>query len=132
MKTFIKFFLITAILFPLSVFAQDAFYTPDGQRIFRTAMVGPKAYNTNEPPDVVVISSGAFDNYRITTSTGFAETHIAVNPLNPLNFVATDNRTTGFSLSGNAELYNTTDGGISWTPHVIPIDAGDPVFAFDN
>ncbi len=38
---------------------------------------------------------GAFDNYQVSTTNGFAETDIAVNPRDPLNFVASDNRVTG-------------------------------------
>ena len=77
-----------------------------------------------------IISVGAFDNYQVSTNNGFAETDICVNPLNPLNFVATDNRVTGFS--GTPWVYYTTNGGVTWSNTSISGNQGDPVFCADS
>lgn len=97
----------------------------------RMSKVLTKAY-TQEPYgiDAITISVGAFDNYQVSTTNGFAETDIAVNPLNPLNFVATDNRITGFS--GTPRVYYTTNGGIVWLESFITPSQGDPAFSFDS
>lgn len=58
-----------------------------------------------------VVSVGPFDNIEVTLSPGFAETTIAVNPRDPLNFVATDNG----SVMSSLNMYYTTDGGRNWT-----------------
>ena len=69
-------------------------------------LVKPLAWNQEEGPDIVVISNGPFDNYRVSNNSGFAETDIQASMINPLNFVATDNRITGFS--GPVYVYQTT------------------------
>lgn len=89
-----------------------------------------KAY-TPEPYGIdAVISVGPFDNYQVSTTNGFAETDIAVNPRNHNNFVASDNRVTGFS--GTPLIYYTTDGGVTWLSTSISSNQGDPVFCADS
>jgi len=80
--------------------------------------------------DLITIQVGAFDNYQVSSTNGFAETDIAVNPRDPLNFVATDNRVTGFA--GTPLIYYTTDGGVSWLSTSIASNQGDPVFCADS
>ena len=90
----------------------------------------PRVY-TSEPYGVdAVISVGAFDNYQVSTTVGFAETDIAVNPRDPSNFVASDNRVTGFS--GTPWVYFTTNGGVTWGNTAIASNQGDPVFTADS
>jgi hypothetical protein len=78
------------------------------------------------------ILNGAFDYYQISSNNGFAENSIAANPSNPLNFITTDNRITGFS--GPTYVYYTTNGGVNWTATTsgLSSNAGDPVLAFDG
>jgi hypothetical protein len=100
-----------------------------------TRLIFPSAYpehsygldNTD-----VVLSFGPFDNYQVSTTFGFCETTIIVNPSNPLNFVGTDNRVTGYV--GPTYVYYTTDGGVTWnaTTSGISGNAGDPVVACDG
>jgi hypothetical protein len=86
---------------------------------------------TEEPYGLdAVISVGSFDNYMISSSNGFAETDIIVGMTNPNNFVATDNRVTGFV--GSPIIYYTSNAGISWQSTVISSSQGDPVFAADS
>ncbi len=80
--------------------------------------------------DAITISVGAFDNYQVSTTNGFAETDIAVNPRDPLNFVASDNRVTGFA--GTPWVYFTTNGGVTWGNTAIASNQGDPVFCADS
>ncbi|KAA0211728.1 T9SS type A sorting domain-containing protein [Ignavibacteria bacterium CHB1] len=75
-----------------------------------------------------VVSVGPFDNIEVTLSPGFAETTIAVNPRDPLNFVATDNG----SVMSSLNMYYTTDGGRNWTRTSTFFNAGDPVVCFDS
>src|SRR6266542_288029 len=64
-------------------------------------------YHNPEPSLLVVMTVGAFDNYKISNG-GFCETDCAVNPLNPLNFLACDN-----NVQVNSGNYWTTDGSAS-------------------
>ncbi len=93
--------------------------------------VFPKVY-TQEPYglDLVTISVGPFDNYQVSSNNGFAETDIAVNPRNPNQFVASDNRVTGFS--GTPLIYYTTNAGVTWGSTSIASNQGDPVFCADS
>ncbi|HWA06710.1 MAG TPA: T9SS type A sorting domain-containing protein [Ignavibacteria bacterium] len=93
-------------------------------------LIMPKAF-APEPYGIdAVISVGAFDNYQVSTNNGFAETDIAVNPRDVNNFVASDNRVTGFS--GTPWVYYTTNGGVTWGNTAIASNQGDPVFAADS
>lgn len=97
---------------------------------YRFNFVMPMGY-TPEPYGIdAVISVGAFDNYQVSTTNGFAETDIAVNPRDPLNFVASDNRVTGFV--GTPWIYFTTNGGVTWGNTAISSNQGDPVFCSDS
>jgi hypothetical protein len=75
-----------------------------------------------------VVSVGPFDNIKATTSAGFGEPHIDVNPRNPLNFVAGDNR----AISTSSNVHVTTNGGLTWTNSTTGVSQGDPVFAYDS
>ncbi|MEO8513184.1 MAG: T9SS type A sorting domain-containing protein [Ignavibacteria bacterium] len=90
----------------------------------------PQAYSPDPYGVDAVISVGAFDNYQVSTTNGFAETDIAVNPRDPLNFVASDNRVTGFA--GTPWVYFTTNGGVTWGNTAIASNQGDPVFCADS
>lgn len=93
-------------------------------------LIMPKAF-APEPYGIdAVISVGAFDNYQVSTNNGFAETDIAVNPRDVNNFVASDNRVTGFS--GTPWVYYTTNGGVTWGNTAIASNQGDPVFCADS
>lgn len=93
-------------------------------------LIMPKAF-APEPYGIdAVISVGAFDNYQVSTNNGFAETDIAVNPRDVNNFVASDNRVTGFS--GTPWVYYTTNGGVTWSNTAIASNQGDPVFCADS
>jgi Secretion system C-terminal sorting domain len=96
-------------------------------------VIAPLAWN-QEPYGIedAVISVGPFDNYQISSSWGFAETDIIVNTANPQNFVATDNRITGFT--GPTYVYYTTNSGVNWFPTTSGLSGnqGDPVFACDG
>lgn len=91
----------------------------------------PQAYST-QPYGLdninSVVSVGAFDNYILSNSGGFMETDVIVNRLNPLNFVATDNRI----ITGANYVFYTTNGGVSWLSTTVPTSSGDPVFASDS
>ncbi|NOS84609.1 MAG: T9SS type A sorting domain-containing protein [Ignavibacteria bacterium] len=97
---------------------------------FPLKLVLPRVF-APEPYGVdAVISVGAFDNYQVSTNNGFAETDIAVNPRDVNNFVASDNRVTGFS--GTPWVYYTTNGGVTWSNTAIASNQGDPVFCADS
>lgn len=123
-KLILLFMLITA-----SVFSQidPSQYNPNYIPLPLKKVV-PKVYATEPYGLDVVVSVGAFDNYKVTTTPGFAETHIAVNPKNPLNFIAGDNR----SVISSSNVYVTTNGGVNWSNISTSISQGDPVFAFDS
>jgi hypothetical protein len=121
---FVFFMLISANLFSQIDWSQ---YNPNYVPL-PLKKVFPKVYAT-EPYGVdVVVSVGAFDNYKVTTTPGFAETHIAVNPKNPLNFIAGDNR----AVVASSNVYVTTNGGVTWANITTSTSQGDPVFAFDS
>jgi len=88
-------------------------------------------YISPEPWAIDAISVGAFDNYYVTSVAGGMETDICVNPANPLNFVATDNRITGF-FGGGVQVFYTVNGGVSWAGVTITSNQGDPAFAADS
>ncbi len=90
----------------------------------------PKVFPVDPYGIEAIISVGPFDNYQVSTTNGFAETDIAVNVRNPLNFVGSDNRVTGFS--GASLVYYTTNGGVSWGSVNVGASQGDPVFCSDS
>lgn len=122
-------FLLT-VLFSVSIFSQ---IDPNDHKITPPMplwKVYTKAF-TQEPYGIdAVISVGPFDNYQVSTTNGFAETDIAVNPRNTNNFVASDNRVTGFA--GTPWVYYTTNGGVVWNNTAITSNQGDPVFCADS
>jgi len=95
-----------------------------------TRFILPQTYST-QPYGIDnilgVVSVGSFDNYTISTTSGFMECDVAVNRTNPLNFVATDNRI----ITGANYVYYTTNGGVSWSYSTVPTSYGDPVLASD-
>src|SRR5574342_639702 len=110
----------------LSLYSQIDPNVPRTNITYETKFLMPKAYNINyEQPDVL-IAVGAFDNFMVSSTNGFAETDIAVNVRNPNNFVASDNRVTGFS--GTPFIYYTTNGGVTWLTSTVSSSQGDPVF----
>lgn len=124
-----RYFIIFALLISANLFSQVDWsqYNPNYVPLPLKKVV-PKVYAA-EPYGVdVVVSVGAFDNYKVTTTPGFAETHIAVNPRNPLNFIAGDNR----SVISSSNVYVTTNGGVTWSNISTSVSQGDPVFAFDS
>jgi len=127
-----KFFLLFLLAFSIcfNAYAQIDPNVPFSKETHQMKLILPKVFPT-EPYGVdAVISVGAFDNYQVSTNNGFAETDIAVNPRDPLNFVASDNRVTGFS--GTPWVYFTTNGGVTWGNTAISSNQGDPVFCADS
>lgn len=127
-----NFFLLFLLAFPICFNAYSQI-DPNEQvsgNTYPLKLVLPRVF-APEPYGVdAVISVGAFDNYQVSTNNGFAETDIAVNPRDPLNFVASDNRVTGFS--GTPWVYFTTNGGVTWGNTAISSNQGDPVFCADS
>lgn len=127
-----NFFLLFLLAFPICFNAYSQI-DPNEQvsgNSYPLKLVLPRVF-APEPYGVdAVISVGAFDNYQVSTNNGFAETDIAVNPRDPLNFVASDNRVTGFS--GTPWVYFTTNGGVTWGNTAISSNQGDPVFCADS
>jgi hypothetical protein len=125
MKKSISIILSFLILFALNLNAQKKDYPT-------TRFIRPLAF-TQQPYGIDnvqgVVSVGAFDNYTISTTPGFMETDVAVSRSNPLNFVATDNRITGYF--GTPYVYYTTNGGVSWNSATVTASSGDPAFACD-
>jgi photosystem II stability/assembly factor-like uncharacterized protein len=131
--------IFTSVIFSLTIVFSPVFgqYNPNQKNnITPMRLVMPMAYpmgnNYGVENNESVVSNGAFDFYQVSTNNGFAESNIAANPSNPLNFIATDNRITGFS--GPTYVYYTTDGGVTWAPTTsgLSSNAGDPVLAFDG
>jgi hypothetical protein len=131
--------ILTSVIFILVIGSSSTYSQNNpGQKNNITPMhvIMPMAYEQEHPYGLdnnqSTITNGAFDYYQVSTNNGFAETNIAANPSNPLNFIATDNRITGFS--GPTYVYYTTDGGVSWiaTTTGLSSNAGDPVLAFDG
>jgi len=128
-------FLLTLLLIfsasLLQTLAQIDPNEPLPTKAFEMKLVLPKILPTQPYGiDALVIPVGAFDNYQVSSTNGFAETDIAVNPRNHNNFVATDNRVTGFS--GTPLVYYTLDGGVNWNSVSISASQGDPVFTADS
>ncbi|HRE10694.1 MAG TPA: T9SS type A sorting domain-containing protein [Ignavibacteria bacterium] len=128
-KTILLFLLFFSIC--INAFSQIDPNQETSTNTYPLKLVMPKVYPI-EPYgiDLITIQVGAFDNYQVSSTNGFAETDIAVNPRDPLTFVATDNRVTGFA--GTPLIYYTTDGGISWLSTSISSNQGDPVFCADS
>lgn len=126
MKKIFLFALSILFILSLKVSSQNKDYPT-------TRLIVPQVYK-QQPYGIEnifgVVSVGAFDNYTISTTAGFMETDVAVNRTNPLNFVATDNRITGFV--GTPYVYYTTNGGVSWSSSTVPSNSGDPCFAADG
>src|SRR6266498_4937564 len=89
-----------------NIFAQDAPQAYPTRLILPNALWNYELPSVYEPP----ISIGPFDNYQISTTNGFMETDICVNPANPNNFVCTDNR---LILGSGNYVYYTTNGGVT-------------------
>lgn len=118
------FILISSTLFSQVDWNQyNPNYVPLPLKVLTPKVYAPEAYGID-----AVVSVGAFDNYKVTTTPGFAETHIAVNPRNPLNFIAGDNR----AVVSSTNVYVTTNGGLTWSNISTSVSQGDPVFAFDS
>jgi hypothetical protein len=103
------------------VFGKD--YLPQEMKLILPKVYAPTTYGVD-----VIVSVGAFDNIRATTTPGFGETHIVVNPRNPQNFIAGDNR----AVISAGNIYVTNDAGLNWSNVSTGTSQGDPVFAFDS
>jgi len=96
---------------------------------YPTRLILPKALNDGYNgiyPDMP-ISVGPFDNYQVSSTNGFLETDICVNPSNPNNFVFTDNRV----ITGANYIFYTTNGGVNWSFSTVFTTQGDPAFTAD-
>jgi len=131
-RTVLLFVLGLICVLSLNIYAQIDPSVPYPTKSFPLNLLMPKAYSQQQYGiDATTISVGPFDNYMISTSNGFAETDIAVNPRDPLNMVTTDNRITGFA--GTRWIYYTTDGGVTWLSTAFGgSNAGDPVLCADS
>ncbi|HMQ80214.1 MAG TPA: T9SS type A sorting domain-containing protein [Ignavibacteria bacterium] len=127
-----KFILLFLLAFSICVnaYSQIDPNVPVSKETYQMKLILPKVLPTEPYGIDAIISVGAFDNYQVSTNNGFAETDIAVNPRDPLNFVASDNRVTGFS--GTPWVYYTTNGGVTWSNTAISSNQGDPVFCADS
>ncbi len=127
-KTILLFLLLFSIC--INSYSQIDPNEPVSNTFYPLRLEFPRVF-TQEPYGIdAVVSVGPFDNYQVSTTVGFAETDIAVNPRDPLNFVASDNRVTGFS--GTPLIYYTLDGGVTWLSTSISSNQGDPVFCADS
>lgn len=133
-KSLLNTFFITVILFSMihsqsfsqtdataPVFGID--YFPQEMKLILPKVYSPAPYGVD-----AIVSVGAFDNIRATTTPGFGETHIVVNPRNPQNFIAGDNR----AVISAGNIYVTNDAGLNWTNVSTGTSQGDPVFTFDS
>jgi|GEM_PF-232524 len=98
-------------------------YFPQEMKLILPKVYAPAPYGVD-----AIVSVGAFDNIRATTTPGFGETHIVVNPRNPQNFIAGDNR----AVISSGNIYVTNDAGLNWTNVSTGTSQGDPVFAYDS
>jgi hypothetical protein len=130
MKTNLKpfFFFVLLIGFVMSAYSQNTDMTNNP---YSLRVIVPLAWN-QEPYGIdAVVSNGPFDNYIISTSSGFAETDITVNIRDPQNFVATDNRV--IMSSGAAIIFYTTNAGVTWqNSSSVGVSQGDPVLTSDS
>lgn len=128
-KNLFKLFSILAITLGITV-TVSAQPTDINNNPYSLRVVKPLAWAQESYGVDAVISYGAFDNYSISNSNGFAETDITVNLGNLNNFVATDNRV--IISSGSAIAFVTTNAGVSWfNSGSLLVSQGDPVFTSD-
>lgn len=87
----------------------------------------PEGFRRNLPPVIMtpmaVVTLDDFDNFNM--GTDFAEGHISMNPLNPLQTF------NAFNTNGT---HYSNDGGLNWfvSNPAFPNAAGDPVTAYDS
>ena len=87
----------------------------------------PESFRKNFPPVIMtpmaVVTIDDFDNFNM--GTDFAEGHISMNPLNPLQTF------NAFNTNGT---HYSNDGGLNWFVNnpAFPNAAGDPVTAYDS
>src|SRR4030095_126232 len=129
-RPFLLFVSLLICILSSSVFGQIDPNVPRANFTYEMKALMPKAYNMTPSGLDILIAVGPFDNYQVSGTNGFAETDIAVNVRNPLNFIASDNRVTGFV--GTPYIYYTTDGGVTWGQASISPNQGDPVFCADS
>ncbi len=130
MKNLLKLFLL--LIFAVGIVSTVSSQVSDdlSNNPYSLRLITPKVYNQDPTISDIIISNGPFDNYRVSSNNGFAETDIIGSMTNHSNFVATDNRITGFS--GPAYVYYTTDNGITWGSTTVSGSQGDPAFAADS
>jgi len=87
----------------------------------------PESFLKNLPPRIItpmaVVTLDDFDNFNM--GTDFAEGHISMNPLNPLQTF------NAFNTNGT---HYSNDGGLTWfaSNPAFPNAAGDPITAYDS
>ncbi len=87
----------------------------------------PESFLKNLPPRIItpmaVVTIDDFDNFNM--GTDFAEGHISMNPMNPLQTF------NAFNTNGT---HYSNDGGLTWFVNnpAFPNAAGDPVTAYDS
>ncbi len=86
----------------------------------------PQHLRSINPPSIyvpyAVVTVGDYDNYIIGTT--YAEGHISINPLNPLQMFTAWNITSGFGTQNGMDFSGLTP--------TFPNSAGDPVTAVDS
>ncbi|MFZ4589915.1 MAG: T9SS type A sorting domain-containing protein [Ignavibacteria bacterium] len=87
----------------------------------------PESFLKNLPPRIItpmaVVTIDDFDNFNM--GTDFAEGHISMNPMNPLQTF------NAFNTNGT---HYSNDGGLTWfvSNPAFPNAAGDPITAYDS
>ena len=110
MKSKIILLFLLAFSICVNAYSQIDPNVPFTNETHQMKLILPKVLPTEPYGIDAIISVGAFDNYQVSSTNGFAETDIAVNPRDPNNFVGTDNRV----ITGSPLIYYTTDGGVTW------------------
>ncbi len=128
MKSKIILLFLLAFSICVNAYSQIDPNVPFSNETHQMKLILPKVLPTEPYGIDAIISVGAFDNYQVSSTNGFAETDIAVNPRDPNNFVGTDNRV----ITGSPLIYYTTDGGVTWLTSSVNVSQGDPVFCADS
>lgn len=128
MKSKIILLFLLAFSICVNAYSQIDPNVPFSNETHQMKLILPKVLPTEPYGIDAIISVGAFDNYQVSSTNGFAETDIAVNPRDPNNFVGTDNRV----ITVSPLIYYTTDGGVTWLTSSVNVSQGDPVFCADS
>jgi hypothetical protein len=96
------------------------------------APIGPSGESPSGafPPSIFIVDTVVNNTNANLTNTDTAndgETSIAINPANP-NEIVISAFSGGWGAGGNAVIYHTTDGGVTWTRRVtVPPPTGWPL-----